>query len=183
MVGAICASTACAESGRAVESGCAKTPCGQTDCRCCKPVKTCKQIVYEEQQRTCYRPVFKEEMVERVVNSVEFVEETRYRCAPCTVWQPKPPSECGPCEPADCCGPKKPCEMVPVRILRKVAYTVVVPKCVQKTEKVPRTVVSMEPYTVTVCIPHVVCRPVPVCPCGPPKPPCGPIGTKPPCSD
>jgi len=148
----ICGSAVCAERGCAVEPGCLKTPsCG----------KTCQE--YDEEQRTFYRPVYKEEMVEKVVNTVQYVEETRYRCRPCTVWQPKQTTGCEPCEPVDGCGPKKPCEMVPVQILRKVPYTVVVQKCVPTTEKVPRTVCTMEPYTVTVCIPRAGCGPVPTC--------------------
>jgi len=158
----ICASAACAGDGCVAEPQCSKARCSKApSCgSCCKP---CQE--YDEEQRTFYRPVFKEEMVDRVVNTVEYVEETRYRCSPCTVWQPKPPTGCTPCEPVDGCGPKKPCEMVPVQILRKVPYTVVVPKCVQKTEKVPRTVCTMEPYTVTVCIPRAGCgqKPVPAC--------------------
>ena len=158
---AICVSAVCAEKGCGVGPACLKTPsCGP----CGKP---CQE--YDEEERTFYRPVYKEEMVERVINTVEYVEETRYRCRPCTVWQPKPPGGCEPCEPVKGCGPTNPCELVPVQILRKVPYTVVVPKRVQKTEKVPRTVCTIEPYTVTVCIPRTVCQPVPVPVCCPSK--------------
>lgn len=138
-------------------SGCAQKPCGAP------AMKTCKEIVFEEQQRTFYKPVYKEVMEERVINTVQFVEETRYRCQPCTIWQPKPAGGCGSCGPADCCAPQKPCEMVPVQTYKKVAYKVMVQKPIQKKEPVPRTVVTMEPYTVTICIPHVICKQVPVC--------------------
>ncbi|NQU23373.1 MAG: hypothetical protein HQ567_19000 [Candidatus Nealsonbacteria bacterium] len=157
---AICGSAVCAEKGCGLKRACLKTP------SCCK---TCQETDFDEEERTFYRPVYKEEMVEKVVNTVEYVEETRYRCRPCTVWQPKPTGGCEPCEPVKGCGPAKPCEMVPVQILRKVPYTVVVKKCVQKTEKVPRTVCTMEPYTVIVCIPRAVCKPVPVPTCRPSK--------------
>jgi hypothetical protein len=153
-----------------------------TDCcnaTCCPPgqkpctvMKTCKETVYDYEEQTFYRQVFKEEMEDKITHTVEYVEETRYRCCPCTIWQPK--EDCCPECNLDtcCCVPPKPVEMVPVEILRQVPYTVVVPKCVEKVEKVPRTVTTWEPYTVTICIPHVICKQVavevccPECCCG-----------------
>ena len=164
--------------GGELRPDCNEPAYGTPPCQPCGKMKTCKVIVYDEQERTFYRPVYKEKVEERIIETMEYVEETRYRCQPCTVWQPKPPcgDSCTPvaeaCEPADCCAPQKPCEMVPIQILKKVPYTVVVPKHFQKTKKVPRTVVTMEPYTVTVCIPRVEYRQVPVCSapcCGKPK--------------
>jgi hypothetical protein len=157
---------------------CCKTTCCKPGQKVCTVMKICKETVYEEQERTFYRQVFKEEMQDRTINTMEYVEETRYRCQPCTIWQPK--ADCCPaCDAgSDCvsacgCVPPKPVEMVQVEIIKKVPYTVVVPKCVQKVEKVPRTVTTMEPYTVTVCIPHVVYTQVPVEVCCPASCCCG----------
>ena len=153
-----------------VRPDCNEPDCGPPPCQPCVKMKICRVVVYDEQERTFYRPVYTEKVEERIIDAVEYVEETRYRCKPCTVLQPKP-SCCAVCAPAEgacgTCAPAKPCEMVEVQILRKVPYTVVVPKNVQKTKKVPRTVVTMEPYTVTVCIPRVAYMQVPVC-----SPPC-----------
>jgi hypothetical protein len=187
MIGALlmlaCATTAvagedCGCSSDGCESGCCGVdccPCGQ---QLCTVMKTCKETVYEEQEQVFYRPVFKEEIEEKIVNTVEYVEETRYRCCPCTIWQPKEDCCCPTCDTGAACGGgctcgPPPMEMVPVEIIKKVPYTVVVPKQVQKTEKVPRTVVAMEPYTVTVCIPHEICKQVPVQVCCPKSCCCG----------
>ncbi len=168
-----------AGAGGVIRPGCKEPTCGQPKQPCCPRMKTCKETVYEEQERTYYKPVYTEVIDEKIIDTVQYVEETRYRCRPCTVWQPKPPEPCGACTPVKACGPsgccaaEKPCGMVPVQIIKKVAYKVMVPKPVQKIEKVPRTVVTMEPYTVTICIPHVICTQVPVCTaepcCGQPK--------------
>ncbi len=166
--------------GNAGDDDMMRPDCGPPVCQPCVKMKTCRVVIYEEEERTCYRPVYTEKIEKRILNVVEYVEETRYRCMPCTVLQPKQ-SCCAACTPVDegcgACAPAKPCEMVQVQILRKVPYTVVVPKSVQKIKEVPRTVVTMEPYTVTVCIPRVVYRQVPVCTppcCG--KPRCGKAG-------
>ncbi len=152
--------------GNAGDEGMMPPDCGPPVCQPCVKTKLCKVIVYDEQERTFYRPVYTEKVEEKTFKAVEYVEETRYRCKPCTVLQPKQ-SCCETEEACGACAPAKPCKMVEVQILKKVPYTVVVAKCVQKTKKVPRTVLTMEPYTVTVCIPRVVYKQVPVC-----SPPC-----------
>jgi hypothetical protein len=142
---------------------CQATPCCQAP-GCCEPT-TCQEVVYEEKQMTLYKTVYKEVMDKVVVNAVKYVEETEYRCCPCTVMQPK---QANPCEPAKTCAPAA-CapeicaEMVPVQILKKVPHTVYRCVCYQKTEERPRVVVEQEPYTVTICVPKVVCKPVDVC--------------------
>jgi len=165
----------------ALRHGCCKPSCCQPTC-CYTVMKMCKETVYDEEERTLYRTVYKEVMDERIIDAVEYVEETRYRCRPCTTWQPQaepccesvdccePVESCGPakgCASGDCCEAAKPLKMVPVEFIKKVPYTVVVPKKVQKVKQVPRTVVTTEPYTVTVCIPRTVYKEVPVRVCCP----------------
>jgi hypothetical protein len=153
--------------------------CGRTHCctaatPCCAPetctvMMTCREVVYDEVQQTCYKTVY-EEVVDKVtVNAVRYVEGTAYRCAPCTVMQPRQPQACGPtaaCVPA--CGQPSPCcDMVPVEVLRKVPYTTMNPEPFQKVEERPRVVAKQVPYTITVCVPRVVYKQVPVNVCCP----------------
>ena len=145
----------------------AATPCCAPDS--CTEMITCREVVYEEVQQTCYKTVY-EEVVDKVtINAVRYVEGTAYRCAPCTVMQPRSPQACGPagtCVPA--CGQPSPCcDMEQVEVLRKVAYTTMNPEPYQKVEERPRVVAKQVPYTITVCVPKVVYRQVPVTMCCP----------------
>jgi len=138
-------------------------------------MKTCCETVYEEEVRTFYKTVY-EDVVDKVpVDAVRYVEETQYRCQPCTIWQPRPPEACGPikaCGPATCCAPSSCCDMVPTQILRKVPYTTYRPEHYQKIEERPRVASKQVPYTITVCVPKVIYKQVPVTVCCP-VPCCG----------
>jgi hypothetical protein len=145
---------------------CHRRPCMSWEEPCCvvNVMQTCQEVVYEEQQQTCYKTVYAE-VVEKVpVEAVKYVEGTAYHCAPCTVMQPCQPPACGPtrtCAPA-ACGEAAPCgELKPVQVLRKVPYTTMTPQKYQKMEEVRRVVAKQVPYTITVCVPKVVCRQVP----------------------
>jgi hypothetical protein len=145
--------------------------CKQTSCcptPCCAPATCgCQEVIYEEKEMTLYKTVYEEVMDKVVVDAVKYVEETEYRCCKCTVMQPKPANPCEPaktCAPAACGPCAAPCtEMVPVEILRKVPHTVYRPVCYQKVEERPRVVVKQVPYTVTICVPKAVSKPIPVC--------------------
>jgi hypothetical protein len=146
---------------------CTATPCCEQ--QSCTVMVTCREVVYEEVQQTCYKTVYEEVMEKVTVNAVRYVEAAAYRCAPCTVLQPRPPQTCGPvntCVPA-CSQPSSCCDMVPVQVLRKVPYTTARPESYQKVEERPRVVAKQVPYTITVCVPKVVCRQVPVTVCCP----------------
>ena len=133
-------------------------------------MKTCREVVYEEVQQTCYKTVY-EEVVEKVpVDAVKYVKGTAYRCAPCTVMQPCPPQTCGPaqtCAPAACSQPAPCSDMAPVQVLRKVSYPTAIPQHYQKMEERKRVVAKQVPYTITVCVPKVVYKQVPVTICCP----------------
>ena len=157
---------------------CCKRTCCQM--QCCTVMKMCKEIVYEDKPCTQYRTVF-EEVVEKVpVDAVKYVEETAYRCAPCTIYQPKQPAT-GPCAPAACASPCTCAETTPTQVLRKVPYTVMRPVSYQKMEERKRVVSKQVPYTITLCVPKEVYREVPVTVCCPVPccrtcKPCAPTG-------
>ena len=80
--------------------------------QCCTVMKTCQEVVYEEQEQTFYKTVYEDVVEQKTVPCVKYVEETQYHCVPCTVMQPRPPAVCGPVKP---CGPCVTEEMVPCR--------------------------------------------------------------------
>jgi hypothetical protein len=143
-------------------------PCCAKQCH--TVMKTCCEVVYEEVERTLYKPEY-QEVVEKVpVDAVRYVEGTAYRCASRTVWQPGQPQPCGPaktCAPAACGQPSSGCGMVPVQVLRKVPYTTARAEHYQKIEERRRVVVRQVPYTITLCVPKVVRKQVPVTVCCP----------------
>jgi hypothetical protein len=153
-------------------------PCLTSQAPCCAVtvMKTCQEVVYEEQQQTSYRTEYAE-VVEKVpVEAIKYVEGTAYHCAPCTVMQPVAPPACdaAKCPPA-ACGQTAPCnELKPVQVLRKVPYTTMTPQKYTKIEEVRRVVAKQVPYTITVCVPKVVCRQVPVTIYVPAAPCCAP---------
>ena len=132
--------------------------------QCCTVMKTCQEVVYEEQEQTFYKTVYEDVVEEKKVPCVKYVEETQYHCVPCTVMQPRPPAICAPVKP---CGPCATEEMCPVQICRKVPYTVYRAVCAEQPVKVSRVVAKQVPYTLTICIPRVVTRQVPVQVCCP----------------
>jgi hypothetical protein len=71
--------------GRACcETGCA-APCAM---QCSTVMKTCKQIVYEQQQYTCYKTCWERVCEQKVVNCVKYVPQTCYREVSYTVCKP-----------------------------------------------------------------------------------------------
>jgi hypothetical protein len=122
-------------------------------------MKTCQEVVYEEQQQTFYKTVYEDVVETKMVPCVKYVEDIEYRCVPCTMMQPKPPSSCAPVNP---CGPCAAESLAPVTVCRKVPVKVYRP--VDAEQPVPhKTVVAKQvPYTVTVCIPKIVTKQVPV---------------------
>jgi len=132
-------------------------------------MQTCAETVYEEQEQTFYKTEYSEEKVKVKVPAIEYKEEVAYRCCCVTVMQlPPPGSACGPANgcTTGCESPTCP-ELVPVQVLQKCPYKVMrevnVTKEVEKTQLVCKTV----PYKITVCIPHVVYKQVPVQVCCP----------------
>jgi hypothetical protein len=162
--------------GAARHRHCRRVCCAAPCCtqQTCTVMKTVCEVVYDEVPQTCYKTVY-EEVVEKVtVNAVRYVEGTAYRCAPCTIYQPRQPQACAPekaCAPAACAQPGSCCDMVPVQVLRKVPYTTAQPEQYQKIEERPRVVTKQVPYTITLCVPRVVTKQVPVTVCCP-VPPC-----------
>ena len=155
---------------------CRRAPCCTVAASCCcdqqcyTVMKTCREVIYEEVEQTYYKTVY-EEVVEKVpVEAVRYVEGTAYRCAPCTIWQPRPPRPCeltDACTPAACAEPGPCMEMASVQVLRKVPYTTARPEHYQKMEERRRVVAKQVPYTITLCVPKVVCKQVPVTICCP----------------
>ena len=154
---------------RCCRQACCCTPCCSQPCCTVTVMRTCQEVVYDEVEQTCYKTVY-EEVVENVpVDAVRYVEGTAYRCAPCTVMQPCSPQACGPaktCAPA-ASQPAPCCDMVPVQVLRKVSYPTATPQHYQKMEERKRVVAKQVPYKITVCVPKVVYRQVPVTICCP----------------
>ncbi len=66
--------------------------------------------------------------------------------------------------------------MTPVECMRKVPRTVYRAVSDKKPEERTRVVVQQIPYTVTCCVPKVVCKEVPVEVCSPVAPCCAPRG-------
>lgn len=141
--------------------------CRQACCgcqQCCTVMKTCEEVVYDEQVQTFYKTVYEDVMETKTVPCVKYVEETQYRCVPCTVMQPRPPANCAPVK---ACGPCAAEDLVPVQICRKVPYTVYRPVCAEQPVQRLHVVAKQVPYTLTICIPRVVTRQVPVQVCCP----------------
>jgi hypothetical protein len=137
--------------------------------QCCTVMRTCQETVYEYQDMTAYKIVYED--VETPVNvpAVEYQPAPRVACVPDTVLVQPKPGACPPaaCPPANACAPCAPPSLVPQNICRKVELPGVRPVDVQKPDVIKRVVARQVPYTVTICIPHVVCKQVPVQVCCP----------------
>jgi len=48
-------------------------------CRCSTVMKTCRQVVYEKQEVTCYRTCYEPITEEKTVTCTKYVPETQYR--------------------------------------------------------------------------------------------------------
>ena len=168
---AIAASTTEAGYCGALRHRCCKRACCEpAECTCCRQcytvMKTCKEVVYEEREETCYKTVFEEVVEKKKVPAVKFVPVTAYRCVPCNCTQPQ---ACGCSESANSCGPVQDCgpTMAAKQILRKVPYETVKEVSYEKEVETKRIVQKQVPYTVIVCVPTVVCKQVPVQVCCP----------------
>jgi len=73
------------------------------------------------------------------------------------------------------------CKMVPETCVKQVPYTVCVPQNYTKTVNCVRMVPNKVPYTVTRCVPKVICKQVPVKVCCPV--PCAPKCCEPACCE
>jgi hypothetical protein len=141
---------------------------------------------YTYQDMTEYKIVYED--VETPVNvpAVEYQPAPRVACVPDTVLvQPKPaacvpalspttacppPAACPPaaCATANQCVPVPAAPpLCPVNICRKVELPGMAPVNVQKPDVCRRVVERHVPYTVTLCIPHLVCKQIPVQVCCP----------------
>ncbi len=163
----------------AAESGCNSQPG-------CTAMKTCQEVVYEYKEMTAYKVVYEDVETPVTVPAVEYVPAPRVVCVPDTVLVPPTPGACPPaaCPPANACGPCAAQNLVPMNICRKVEMEGFRPVETQKPAVCKRVVARQVPYQVTICIPHIVTRQVPVCcpapcctcaaPAAAPKAPCEP---------
>ncbi len=137
--------------------------------QCCTVMKTCMVTEYTYQDMTAYKIVYED--VETPVNvpAVEYQPAPRVTCVPDTVLVPPKPCACQPasCPPTNACAPVPPPCLVPMNICRKVELPGVKPVNVEKPDVIKRVVERHVPYTVTLCIPHLVCKQVPVQVCCP----------------
>jgi hypothetical protein len=121
-------------------------------------MKKVKEIVYDEEEVTCYRTVFEEVPGEKY-DAIKYEEATAYRYKCCDACEQDPGDGCG-------CS----CGEAPRKCIRKVPYTTFVEVKYQK-EGPPQIVRKQVPYTVICCTPRVVekevevkvCCPVPCC--------------------
>ncbi len=60
-------------------------PCKQ---QCHTVMRTCKEVVYEKQNYTCYKTVYEPVCENRTINCVKYVRETKYRDCCYTVCKP-----------------------------------------------------------------------------------------------
>jgi hypothetical protein len=138
-------------------------------------MKTVQETVYEERPMDIYHVKYGEVIDTFKVPAIEYKEVTAYHCCCVTVYQLPPPCPSpavGTCAPAaDCakgnCGPAGCPELVPCKVLRKCPYTTTQEVAVEKEVKRPRLTCELVKETIITCIPHVVCKEVPVQVCCP----------------
>src|SRR5947209_18202892 len=77
--------------GACCYSRCAPT-CGVNYCgarqQCCTVMKTCKEVVYEQQNYTCYKTCYETVCEPKTIDCVKYVSETAYRTCEYTVCKP-----------------------------------------------------------------------------------------------
>ena len=160
---------------------CQRTCCHcSTTCRCSQPaccvvMKMCCEVVMEEQESTTYETVYEEVVEKKPVSVVKYVSETGYRCVPTTIYQPAAAKSCEPvgvCPPA---GQSTVPDLVPVPACRKVPAEGFRAATSEEMVEVPRIVAKLVPHTITLCVPKVVWKQVPVQVCCP-APQCGQCG-------
>jgi len=148
--------------------------------QCCTVMKTCMVTEYTYQEMTAYKIVYEDVATPVNVPAVEYQPAPRVACVPDTVLVPPKPCACQPaaircaggpppstCQPVNACAPvPSPC-LVPMTICRKVELPGMKPVDVEKPDVIKRVVEKHVPYTVTLCIPHLVCKQVPVQVCCP----------------
>ena len=138
-------------------------------------MRTVQETVCEERPMDVYRIEYGEVKDKVTIPVVKYKEVTAYRCCCVTVFQLPPPSNCPPvktCAPAaNCtqgnCGPNGCPELVPCKVLKKCPYTTV--REVVENEEIerPRLTCKLIKEEIIVCVPHVVCKQVPVRVCCP----------------
>jgi hypothetical protein len=136
---------------------------------------TVQETVYEERPMVVYHVEYGEVEDKVKIPVVKYKEDTAYRCSCVTVLQLPPPSNCPPvnsCAPAaDCtagnCGAAGCPELVPVQVLKKCPYTTVREVAGEEEIKRPRLTCKLVKEEIMTCVPHVVCKQVPVQVCCP----------------
>lgn len=62
--------------------------CAPVASQCCTVMKTCKQVVYQQKQHTCYRTCYEPVWEQKSVTATRYVAETQYRPCVQTVCKP-----------------------------------------------------------------------------------------------
>jgi hypothetical protein len=126
------------------------------------------EVVMEEQMSTTYQTVYEEIKEEKHVPVVKYVPETYYRCVCTTIYQPAATKSCEPvaaCPPA--AGQPAAAELVPIQVCRKVPEIGYRAVAGEETVQVRRIVAKLVPHPITLCVPKVVWKQVPVQVCCP----------------
>ena len=155
-----------------LSSGCACTCC---TCNCCTVMRTVQETVYEEKHMDVYHIKYKDATDTTKVSVVKYKDEKAFRCCPVTVFVLPQPENCAPaktCAPAaDCnggnCGAAGCPELVNVQVCKKCEYATVHEVTEEKECKRPRLECEVIKEDIIICIPHVVCKQVPVQVCCP----------------
>jgi hypothetical protein len=138
-------------------------------------MKTVQETVYEERTMDVYHVEY-DQVIDKVkIPVVKYKEGTAYRCCCVTVFQLPPPSNCPPvptCAPVnDCtkgnCGPNGCPELCPVQVLKKCPYTTMNEVIEEEVVERPRLTCKLVKEEIIICVPHVVCKQVPVQVCCP----------------
>lgn len=143
-------------------------------CQCCVVMKMCCETVMVDQESTTWETVYEEVKDKKPVNVTKYVPETNYECIPSTIYQPAPTKSCEPvCPPVGACPPAGDCpqptvqELAPCQVCRKVPVTGFRAETKEEMVEVPRITAKLVPHTITLCIPTVVWKLVPVQVCCP----------------
>ena len=132
--------------------------------QCCIVMRQCQETVYEYQEMTAYKVVYEDVKDKVKVPCVKYEPAPRIACVPDTVLVPPPPPACPPTNP---CGPCATLELVPMNICRKVTLDGFRPVDKEEPGECTRVVARQVPYKVTLCIPHIETKLVPVKVCCP----------------
>ena len=145
-------------------------------CRCVYVPGQCKQVQIQCPPIRVCKKVWVPEIVEKEVECTKYVRETCVKKVPYTVCRMVPEQRVKTCT-------YRVCKMVREQRVKQVPYTVCKPVCYEKTIQCVQYVPRKVAYTVTRCVPRVVCTQVPVKVCCPVprccKPACEPACCEP----